>query len=63
MTRIVVEILEGLPDAERQAIREVLGHVWYSVLLAWVKGRMETERMHALLRSACHLLLDPREGV
>lgn len=62
MTRIVVETLEGIPDDERQAIREVLGHVWYSVLLAWVKGRMSTEDMRGLLASACHLLLDLREG-
>ena len=61
MTRIVVEALEGLPDEDIQGIREVLGHVWYSVLLSWVQGRMGAERMHELLATACHLMLDPRE--
>jgi len=60
MTRIVVDALDGMDTDEAQAIREVLGHVWYSVLLAWVKGRMESDRMHDVLASACHLLLDPR---
>jgi len=62
MTRIVVEALDGIPDDEAQSIREVLGHVWYSVLLSWVKGRMETERMREVLAMTCHLLLDPREA-
>jgi AcrR family transcriptional regulator len=61
MTRMMVEPLEGLPPDDQQGIREVVGHVWYSVLLAWVKGRMDTERMHDVLATACHLLLDPRE--
>ena len=61
MTRIVVEVLEGLPEDEAQAIREVLGHVWYSALLGWVQGRLEAPQMYALLGRACHLLLDHRE--
>lgn len=61
MTRIVVEELDGLPPADAQGVRETLGHVWYSVLLGWVQGRITAERMHELLGSACHLLLDPRE--
>lgn len=61
MTRIVVEALDGLSPAEQQGIREVLAHVWYSVLLSWVKGRMPADRMHEILEQACHLLLDPRE--
>jgi AcrR family transcriptional regulator len=61
MTRIVVEALDGLPPDDVQGIREVLGHVWYAVLLAWVQGRMGAERMHELLATSCHLLLDPRE--
>lgn len=61
MTRIVVETLEGLPEETVQGVREVLGHVWYSVLLGWVQGRIETERMYRLLETSCHLLLDHLE--
>jgi AcrR family transcriptional regulator len=61
MTRIVVEELNGISPDEVQGIREVLGHVWYSVLLAWVQGRMGAEQMHEVLANACHLLIDPRE--
>ncbi len=61
MTRIMVDVLEGLPAEDQQGIREVLGHIWYSVLLAWVRGRMDVEHMHGVMAMACHLLLDPRE--
>jgi AcrR family transcriptional regulator len=62
MTRIVLDALDGLPEEDQQGIREVLGHVWYSVLLSWVNERIDAERMHALLGLSCRLLLDPREG-
>jgi TetR/AcrR family transcriptional regulator, cholesterol catabolism regulator len=61
MTRIVLDALDGLPEKDQQDIREVLGHVWYSILLAWVNERIDGERMHALLETSCRLLLDPRE--
>lgn len=61
MTRVLVDALEGLPEEDVQAVREVLGHVWYSVLLAWVNGRTDAGRMYEILDMACHLLLDPRE--
>ncbi|MEX2393839.1 MAG: TetR family transcriptional regulator [Actinomycetota bacterium] len=61
MTRIVVDALDGLPDHIVQGIREVLGHVWYSVLLGWVQGRLSSERMYGLLSTSCHLLLDGHE--
>jgi AcrR family transcriptional regulator len=61
MTRIVVDALDGLPPDDVQGIREVLGHVWYSVLLGWVQGRMAAPRMYEMLSTTCHLLLDPRE--
>ena len=61
MTRIVFDAMDGLDPDDAQAIRVVLGHVWYSVLLAWVKGRTEADEMHEVLASTCHLLLDPRE--
>lgn len=61
MDRIVLDALCGLPEDDAHAIREVLAHVWNSVLLAWVNGHMEPEQMYAILRSACHLLLDHRE--
>lgn len=62
MDRIVIDALCGLPDDEAHAIREVLAHVWNSALMAWVNGHIEPERMYEILRSACHLLLDPREN-
>jgi AcrR family transcriptional regulator len=62
MDRIVVEALCDLPTAQAHAVREVLAHVWNSVLLAWVNGHIEPQRMHEILDSACHLLLDPREN-
>lgn len=61
MDRIVLEVLSGLDDDEAHVLREVLAHVWNSVLLAWVNGHMEVERMYEVLRSTCHVLLDPRE--
>jgi TetR/AcrR family transcriptional regulator, cholesterol catabolism regulator len=63
MTRIVLDAMDGIPAPDAQGIREVLGHVWYSVLLAWVKGRMGAEQMHDVLAMTCHLLLDPREAM
>ena len=54
-------VVEGLPAEEQQGIREVLGHVWYSVLLAWVNGRFRIDEVYIDLEMACHLLLDPRE--
>jgi hypothetical protein len=60
MTRIVLDALDGLSPDDQQDIREVLGHVWYSVLLAWVNDRIDAERMHALLATSCRLLLDTR---
>lgn len=62
MDRIVVEALCDIPEDEAHALREVLAHVWNSVLLAWVNGHMTSERMHEVLRTSCHLLLDHREG-
>jgi TetR/AcrR family transcriptional regulator, cholesterol catabolism regulator len=62
MTRIFVDALDGIDPAEQERIREVIAHVWYSVLLGWVKGRLEAERMHEILASTCHLLLDHREA-
>ena len=61
MTRILAEVLEGLPPYEQQGIREVLGHVWYSVLLSWVNGRVAIGDVYGDLDMACHLLIDPRE--
>jgi AcrR family transcriptional regulator len=63
MTRILAEALDGLPADEQQGIREVLGHVWYSVLLAWVNNRIRIEEVYADLDMACHLILDLREGM
>jgi AcrR family transcriptional regulator len=61
MTRILAEALDGLPASEQQGIREVLGHVWYSCLLAWVNDRIRIDEVYADLDMACHLLLDLRE--
>lgn len=62
MDRIVVDVLCDLPSDDAHAIREVLAHVWNSVLLAWVNGRMDPDEMYGILRSACHLLLDHWES-
>ena len=62
MTRILAEALDGLPSDEQQGIREVLGHVWYSCLLAWVNDRIRIDEVYADLDMACHLLLDLRES-
>ena len=62
MDRIVVEALDGVPEEEAHAVREVLAHVWNSVLLQWVNGHIDPERMHEILRLSCHVLLDPREA-
>jgi AcrR family transcriptional regulator len=60
MTRIVVETLDGLSPDEAQGIREVIGHVWFSVLLSWVNGRIDMDRAYEILETTCRLLLDHR---
>jgi AcrR family transcriptional regulator len=62
MDRIVIEALCDMDTDEAHAIREVLAHVWNSVLLAWVNGHIDPERMYDILGKTCHVLLDPREG-
>ena len=61
MTRILAEALDGLQPDVQQGIREVLGHVWYSLLLAWVNGRIAIADVYADLEMATHLVIDPRE--
>ncbi|MCO8129144.1 TetR family transcriptional regulator [Acidimicrobiia bacterium EGI L10123] len=59
MTRVVLEELEGLEPEIQRRIREALGHVWYSVLVNWVNGRLPMRRVNRALESATRLIIDP----
>ena len=61
--RYLLAVMEGLPADAAEGIREVLNHVWYSVLLRWVSGRSSMGEVYSSLERACHLLLDQREPV
>jgi AcrR family transcriptional regulator len=45
------------PDVEA-AIAKVLGHVWFSCLVAWTNGVGDLAWVGAELETACHLLCD-----
>ena len=59
--RFLLSVMEGLPTSTAEGIRDVLNHVWYSVLLSWVRGRSSLTEVYDSLEQACHLLLDQRE--
>ena len=59
--RMLLSVMEPLPPAVADGIREILNHVWYSALLGWVSGRSTMAAVYSTLEQACHLLLDPRE--
>lgn len=61
--RFLLSVMDGLPTATAEGIRDVLNHVWYSVLLRWVSGRSSLTEVYSSLEQACHLLLDQREPV
>jgi AcrR family transcriptional regulator len=62
MTRVLTHAMADLDPEEVRGIREVIGHVWYSSLMAWVNGRTGIDAVYNALDTACHLLLDPREA-
>lgn len=45
------------PDVARK-VAEVLSHVWFSSLLAWVNGRWEIGQVGTEVQTAAHLMLD-----
>lgn len=59
--RMLGSVLDPLPEDVAGGVREVLNHVWYSLLLSWVTGRAGMAEVYATLTVSCHLLLDPRE--
>jgi len=52
-------ILVDLAPAVRSDILAVLGHVWYSTLVAWANGRIDFEQVTSELDRAVHVLVDP----
>lgn len=52
-------ILEPLEPDVRAGITSILGHVWYSTLVAWVNGRREFSHVTNELERAIRLLLAP----
>lgn len=62
MTRVIVRELEDFDPELQQGIREALGHVWYSLLVNWVNGRLEMSRVYEVLERSTHLLIDPHEA-
>jgi TetR/AcrR family transcriptional regulator, cholesterol catabolism regulator len=61
--RMLLSVMDGLAPSTAAGIRDVLNHVWYSVLLRWVSGRSTVAEVYASLEEACQLLLDPRDPV
>ncbi len=59
MTRVIVRALpEDMDLATEAAIAKVLGHVWFSCLVAWKNGVGDLPWVAGELETACHLLLD-----
>ncbi len=54
-------ILAHLPAEIRADVLAVIGHVWYSSLMAWASGRTSFETVTAELERACRVLLGPYE--
>ena len=52
-------ILVDLPADVRTDILAVLGHVWYSTLVAWANGRTDFAFVVAELDRATHVIVDP----
>ena len=49
------------PGVLRADVLAVLGHVWYSSLIAWANGRSDFDRVIAELERACRVLIRPHE--
>jgi AcrR family transcriptional regulator len=54
-------ILADLPPGVRADILAVLGHVWYSTLVAWANGRADFDNVVKELERATRALVEPRE--
>jgi hypothetical protein len=52
-------ILVDLAPTVRSDILAVLGHVWYSTLVAWANGRIDFDQVTSELARAVHVLVDP----
>jgi AcrR family transcriptional regulator len=55
-------ILADLPPEVRADILAVLGHVWYSTLVAWANGRNDFEFVTRELERATRVLVEPYES-
>jgi AcrR family transcriptional regulator len=53
------KILVDLPPDVRTDILDVLGHVWYSTLVAWANGRNEFSYVTTELERATRVLVEP----
>lgn len=59
MTRVIMQALPDDLDPEIEAaIARVLGHVWFSCLVAWKNGVGDLTWVGGELETACHLLCD-----
>jgi AcrR family transcriptional regulator len=54
-------ILVDLPTAVRADILAVIGHVWYSTLVAWAHGLGDFDTVAAELARAARVLVEPYE--
>ena len=52
---------EQVRDRMREDILAVLGHVWYSTLVAWSSGRIDFDQVTAELDRAVRVLVEPYE--
>ena len=54
-------ILAALDPAVRSDVLAVLGHVWYSTLVAWASGRSDFDAVMIELERAVRVLVEPYE--
>lgn len=55
-------ILTDLDPQVRSDIMAVLGHVWYSTLVAWANGRIDFDTVVGELDRAVRVLVEPHDG-
>jgi len=55
-------ILGDLDPAVRSDILAVIGHVWYSTLVAWANGRIDFDRVIAELERAVRVVVGPYDA-
>jgi TetR/AcrR family transcriptional regulator, cholesterol catabolism regulator len=56
-------ILVDIEPQVRSDVMAVLGHVWYSTLVAWANGRSDFDTVLAELERAVRVLVEPYDGV